>query len=222
MAFTPQPGERFTIRQKIIKIFGAAFHIYNEQGQVVGFSKQKAFRFREDIRIYTDESQSSELLQLKARSILDFGTTYDVALSDGTEIASIRRRGLKSMLRDTWEVFLPANAHDLDVVNESPESLFRPVAKITEDSAGMALLRRFVGPVAFFKPQRFHLELESGARIATYRTHVNPLVYRLGITVHKEHAGIDELVILAAGILLAAIEGRQSNNDSGSGFFSGG
>lgn len=221
MAFTPQPGERFTIRQKILKIFGAAFHIYDEHGKVIGYSKQKAFRFREDIRIYTDSLQSEELLQLKAQSILDFGTTYDVTLKDGTPIASIRRRGLRSMIRDTWEVYLPATAHDLQTINQSPESLFKPVAKIVEDTAGLAALRRLFEPIAWFRPQRFHLELDSGARIATYRTHFNPLVYRLGITVHKEHTGIDELVILAAGILLAAIEGRQSNEKSGSGLFSG-
>lgn len=221
MAFTPAPGERYTIRQKILKIFGAAFHIYNEHGEVVGYSKQKAFRFREDIRIYTDESRAEELLVMKARSILDFGATYDVTLSDGTQIASLRRRGVKSMFRDSWELYLPPAAHGQDVIDNSPEKLLEPVGRIAEDSAGLAIMRRVFEPLALLKPQRFHLELESGVRIATYRTHFNPFVYRLGVTVHKEHTGIDELVILASGVLIAAIEGRQSSERSGSGLFSG-
>lgn len=56
MAFNIQPGEAYTIRRKVLKLFGAAFHIYNPAGAVVGFCKQKAFKLKEDIRVYTDET----------------------------------------------------------------------------------------------------------------------------------------------------------------------
>ena len=48
----------YLIRQKIFKLFGAAFHIYDPAGNVAFYSKQKAFKLKEDIRIYTNEDMS--------------------------------------------------------------------------------------------------------------------------------------------------------------------
>lgn len=206
MAFTPQPGERYTIRQKILKIFGADFHIYDASGEVIGFCNQKAFRLRERLVLYTDDSKSEQLLTIQARTILDFGTTYDVDAPDGTRLGSIRRKGFKSMLRDEWAVL---DEHEAEI------------ATLREDSVGKALIRRFVEPVAMLMPQKFELTMEAGPHIATYRTHFNPFVYRLGVAVHDD-GPLDEMMILATGFLIAAIEGRQSSEGSGSGLFSGG
>ena len=106
MPIKAKPGEQYTIRRKILKIFGAAFHIYDEHGSVVGYCKQKAFKLKEDIRLYTDESMSDPLLTLSARSIIDFGATYDITMPDGTQIGSLRRKGLKStFLKDEWLIY---------------------------------------------------------------------------------------------------------------------
>ena len=75
LAFNIKPGESYTIRRKVLKVLGAAFHIYDPQGGVVGYCKQKAFKLKEDIRIFTDESRSQEWLVIKARKMLDFGRT---------------------------------------------------------------------------------------------------------------------------------------------------
>src|SRR5687768_302768 len=77
------PAERFThvqylVRKKVLKIFGAAFHVYDTAGNVVLYSKQKAFKFKEDIRLYTGEDMTVELLTIQARQVIDFGASYDV------------------------------------------------------------------------------------------------------------------------------------------------
>ena len=205
-----QPGERYTIRQKIFSFLGASFQIFDERGEVVAFCRQKAFRLREDIRVYTDETRETELFSMRARSVLDFGATYDVALPEGQVLASIRRKGFTSLVRDSWTIFGP----------EGEE-----LARLQEDSAGMAFLRRMLPLVAVFSPQRFHLERADepeGAPLAVFRTHFNLFVYRLGITIEREDEDLDDLVILAMGCLIAAIEGRQGDGDSGAGLFSGG
>ena len=210
MAFTAKPGERYTIRQKILKIFGAAFHIYDAKGEVIGYCKQKAFRFREKLILYTDESQAEELFTIEARTILDFGTTYDVDGPDGQRLGSVRRKGLKSMLRDEWAV--------LDTSENE-------VATLKEDSMGKALIRRFAEPVAMFMPQKFEVTHEDGRHLATFRTHFNLFASRLGIAIHQDESGdgpVDEMMLLATAFLIAAIEGRQSSEGSGGGLFSGG
>lgn len=84
MPVLPASGEKYTIRRKVLKIFGAAFHIYDAQGQVIGYCKQAAFKLKEDLRIYTDESMQRELLRISARHIIDFGATYDIKPPKGT------------------------------------------------------------------------------------------------------------------------------------------
>jgi uncharacterized protein YxjI len=195
-AFNIKPGESYTIRRKVLKFFGAAFHIYNPDGQVVGYCKQKAFKLREDIRIYTGEDCTEELVVIKARSIIDFSTTYDVTLGDGTSLGSLRRKGLAStFLRDSWMVFDESGKH---------------IADLKEDGSFLAIARRFVEWVALFAPQKFTLARTDGTEIAKFRQHFNLFVYRLGVSVLKDDPEIDDLVILAAGCLITAIEGRQS------------
>ncbi|HZW10795.1 MAG TPA: hypothetical protein VFF69_12905 [Phycisphaerales bacterium] len=197
MALRAAPGEKYTIRRKILSLFGASFHVYDETGAVVAFCRQKAFRLREDIRLYTDESMSRELLTMRTRSIIDFGATYDVTLPDGELIGSLRRKGLRSFARDSWRIFGPDG---------------REVASLAEDSTILALGRRLLSPVALLCPQRFEVRTADGRSVATLRTHFNPLVYRLGIAVRAEDPDLDELMLLAVGCLIAAIEGRQESS----------
>jgi uncharacterized protein YxjI len=200
-AFNMEPGESYTIRRKVLKIFGAAFHIYDPQGRLVGYCKQKAFKFKEDIRIYTDESCSAELLVIKARSIIDFGATYDVTTPEGLVVGSFRRKGLAStFLKDSWLLF---------------DAGGQEMAALTEDGSLLAFLRRYIEYISLLSPQKFTLTRSDGTALARYRQHFNPLIYRLSVAVLADDARIDDLMLLAAGCLIAAIEGRQSGGDWG-------
>lgn len=195
MPFDIRPGESYVIRRKVLKVFGAAFHVYDPRGQVVGYCRQKAFKLKEDLRIYTDESCTTELVVIKARSIIDFGATYDVTLADGSSLGTLRRKGMTStFLRDTWLVFDPAN---------------RQVATLREDGGLASFMRRWVDWVSVFWPEQFTLARVDGTGIARYRRHFNLFVYRLSVSVLMDDPQVDDLVILAAGCLIAAIEGRQ-------------
>jgi uncharacterized protein YxjI len=195
-AFNIAPGESYTIRRKVLKIFGAAFHIYDAQGHLVGYCRQKAFKLKEDIRIYTDESCSAELLVIRARSIIDFGATYDVTSPEGTTLGSFRRKGLAStFLKDSWLLF---------------DAGGRQIADLKEQGSFLAVLRRYIEYIAFLSPQRFTLTRADGTVLARYRQHFNLFVYRLGVTVLADDPQIDDLMLLAAGCLITAIEGRQS------------
>ena len=195
MAFTPAPGEQFTVRRKVLKILGAAFHVYDESGHVVAYCQQKAFKLREDIRLYTDESKTETLLTMKAQSIIDFGVTFDITLPSGETIGSLRRKGMKSMFRDSWLLYSPDGTE---------------IATMQEDSGALAILRRLHEAFAVLSPQKFQITKTDGTHVATLRTHFNLFVYRLGVSVHVEDDEVDELMVLAATCLIAAIEGRQS------------
>ncbi|HUG93090.1 MAG TPA: hypothetical protein VML55_19775 [Planctomycetaceae bacterium] len=188
---TTQTAAEFTIRRKILTVFGAKFHIYNAEGRLLGFCKQKAFKLKEDIRVYTDETMSDERLVIKARSAIDFSAAYDVVDSrEQRKLGALRRKGFKSIFRDEWQV-----------LDEDDQE----TGVIREDSAWMALFRRWLSNLI---PQSYHLKDLDGADLAHFRTHFNPFVHRMTVTVYPD-GPLDPMLVLAAGILLVAIEGRQ-------------
>ena len=183
----------YLIRRKVFTIFGAKFHVYDANENLLLFTKQKAFKLKEDIRIYSDETMSEEKLVIQARQIIDFSAAYDVVdAEEGRKVGALRRKGFKSMFRDSWELLGPND---------------EVLGKIQEDSVTKAMMRRFLSNLI---PQRFHVTSSDGASVATYRQYFNPFIYKLAVQleVGGEDA-IDSRLVLAGGILLAAVEGRQ-------------
>jgi len=187
---------QYVVRKKVFKLLGAAFHVYDAAENLVMYSKQKAFKLREDIRLYTGEDMQTELLSIQARQIIDFSAAYDVIdPQSGGKVGALRRKGLKSMLRDEWVLM---------------DATDREIGLIQEDSTALALIRRFVDAVAMFLPQKYHAQV-GGAEVATFQQNMNPFVKKLTLDFSMDPQGrLDRRLGLAAGILLSAIEGRQS------------
>lgn len=182
---------QYTIRRKMLVLLGAKFHIYDANDNLIGFSQQKAFKWKEDIRVYYDESRSTERLRILARQIIDFSAAYDV-VDSATEVklGALRRKGWQSLVRDAWSVL---DVNDVEI------------GTIQEDSMVLALFRRFLSALI---PQHFHLRDQQGQELAEFRTHFNPFIHKMTVTVYP-NCPLDPMMVLAAGILLVAIEGRQ-------------
>lgn len=187
---------RYTVRSKFFRLFGGAFHIYDDRGDLVLYSDQKRFRLKEDIRLYDDESQGTELLRISTHSIFDISGAYDVHDSLGGErIGTLKRQGITStFLRDRWTL------HD---------GSGREIGAIIEDSALKALVRRYVDAVAWLLPQRYHVEI-GGRTVAVFSQRFNPIILKLDVDFGADPQGaLDRRLALAAAVLLTAIEGRQ-------------
>lgn len=182
----------YLVRRKVFTLAGGAFHIYDGQGHLVLYSKLKAFKLKEDLRLFTGEDMREELLAIHARRVLDISATYDVTDSrTGERVGAIQRKGMRSLLRDEW-LFLDANDREVGVIRE--------------DSLGLALLRRFLTNLV---PQRFDVEV-MGQKVATVRQNFNPFVLKLTVDFSLDPTGLlDRRLGLAAVLLLSAIEGRQ-------------
>ena len=183
---------RYVIRRKFFKIFGNAFHIYDEAGQVAFYSKMKAFKLKEDLRVFTGEDMREEVLTIKARSILDISATYDVTDAvTGEKLGALRRKGLKSILRDEWLIL---NARDEEV------------GLIQEDSMMLALVRRLLSNLV---PQTFTAQV-GNEPVFTFRQHFNPFIQRISLDFSMDRSGrLDRRLGVATAVLLCAIEGRQ-------------
>lgn len=182
---------QYIIRKKVFSVLGAKFHIYDSAEELVLYSQLKAFKLKEDIVLYTDESMDKELIRIKARSIVDFSATYDVHDTEtGEHIGALRRKGLKSILKDEWIIL---DSHDMEI------------GKIKEDSTAMALLRRFINII----PQKYNVEM-NGMTLSSFHQNFNPFVTKITADFSDDSKGLlDRRLGLAAGILLCAIEGKQ-------------
>ena len=56
---------RYLIRRKVFALLGAKFHVYDGRNNLIGFSAQKAFKLKEDIRFFADESMQEERLSIQ-------------------------------------------------------------------------------------------------------------------------------------------------------------
>jgi hypothetical protein len=184
----------YLLRRQAIALTGK-FRFYDPMGNLVMFSEQKMFRLREDIRVFSDESKSQEVLSIQARQILDFSAAYDVIdTAMNQKVGVLRRKGLRSILRDEWEV-LDANDN--------------VIGMLFEDSIGLALLRRLL--LGTLLPQNYDITIGE-TRVADLKQRFNPFRYELDLDFTID-AGrlLDRRLGIAAAILLAAVEGKQSS-----------
>jgi len=181
--------QHYLLRKKVLSVLGQKFHIYDSNGNVIMYSQLKAFKLKEDIRVYTDETMQEELLTIKARSVIDFSAAYDVVdAKTGEHVGTLRRKGMKSIVRDEW-----------DILNQVEEK----IGQIQEDNVGLALVRRLVLNLI---PQTFNVTL-ADEQVATYRQNVNPFVQKIELDLTSDK--IDRRLAVASGLLLLAIEGQQ-------------
>ncbi len=185
-------GSEYRLRRQFLKLFGNVFRIYDAGGRLVIYSKQKAFKLKEDIRLYTDETMGREILTITARQIIDFSAAYDVVDPvEQVKVGALRRKGLKSILKDEWIIL---DAQD------------REIGLIAEDHWALALVRRFATNLV---PQTFAVTL-AGQPAGSIRQAFNPFILTLFIDFKADTANrLDRRLGLAAAVLLGSIEGRQ-------------
>ena len=187
--------DQFVARKQVFKLFGAGFHVWSTDGRLLAYSKQKAFRLREDIRVYADEAQTVELLYIQADRVIDWAASYHVTDSQtGEPIGSLRRKGWSSLFRDTWEIL-------------DPEGNVR--AHVLEDSGWKATLRRLHEAIAWLMPQTFLIQAD-GQTVGVMRQNLQLWAQKYFVDLSMDTAGLlPRPLAVAAVVLLLAIEGRQ-------------
>jgi uncharacterized protein YxjI len=183
---------QYVVKTQFFNFLARKFRIYDPSDNLAFYCEMKAFKLKEDIRVYADEAKTRELLTIKARKILDLAATYDVTdATTGQKVGALKRKGLKSMLRDEWSVL---DAGD------------REFAIIQEDSMLMALIRRYFIKII---PQSFSV-MVGGTDLIDFKQNFNPFLLKLSLDFSRDpNFTFDRRLGIAAAILITAIEGRQ-------------
>lgn len=182
----------YVIKQKVLTV-GRKYYIESARGERVGFCKQKMFKLKEDIRIYSDESMNQEILLVKQEQILDFSGTFKVKDSlTGEEIGYVGRKGLKSLVRDTWRIF-DLHKNEIGIVQER--------------GGVLSVLRRF-SDIARMIPKKYDF-LENGRQFARARQKFKIIGDTWFVEI-EPNSSVDKRLILTAALMMDIVEQASS------------
>ena len=186
-----------TLSFKIIAI-APQVKVTDAAGQTVLYVRQKALALREDVRIYADEQQQQQLLQLNADRILDWSANYRIRTAQGEDLGNVRRRGMRSLWKATYEVTGPDG---------------QPAAVIHEESAWIKVLDQLVGelPVIgmvlpMFVNPAYLVESADGRTVLRMKKEPAFLEGRFTIEQRGDLTDREEQLLLASLLMMVLLE----------------
>ena len=147
--------------------------VSDASGQVVLYTKQKAFKLKEAVTVFADVEQTRPLYTINADRVLDFNARYNIADTAGRPLGAVARKGRKSLWRAQYEVMdgggrpmtiqeengwvkvADALIGEIPVLGIFSGYLFNPSYLLT-DAAGAPLMRLSKQPA--FMEGRFRVE----------------------------------------------------------------
>lgn len=94
-------------------------------GKTVLYTKQKMFKFREHVEIFTDKTQATRLAEIKANKVIDWSARYGFTDNVGQPIGSVGRKGWRSIWKAHYEAFNPGDTvPDFSIKEENPGAKF--------------------------------------------------------------------------------------------------
>ncbi len=105
---------------KIVAIAPQIF-VKDSQGQSICYVKQKLFKLKENILVFSDASKSRQIASIKANKIIDWSARYFFTDTEGNNIGSVARHGMKSIWRARYDVYNPGDdVPDFAIQEENP------------------------------------------------------------------------------------------------------
>lgn len=203
----PNAHDVFLLRQKWTMVINRYYFSLpsaedpTAEGTPLAFVEQKRFKFKEDIRFFTDESKKHELMRIKARQRFDPRARYDITGAGDEQIGEIQKDFKSSLCRSTY-ILYGADGEE--------------VCRATEKSRAVALFRRLIGWVPFigefadFLPIPYHFIFFRGDDTLATNTRKSWSFidrYTIDCTGDPDHT-LDRRLVLAAAVGMDALQAR--------------
>lgn len=166
------------------------YYIKDSAGNMLAYSRQKFWKLKEDIRIFTDESMAVELFRIQQAQIIDAWGKFNVIDSaTNYNLGFFRRKALMSaFISDEWEIYNPYGGM---------------IGRIAEGT-GMGLVRKYL-PLGALIPEKMTMEL-NGYPVVEINQRFKIIGDVWDILCHSLPQEFDRRVLLAGVILMAMIE----------------
>jgi uncharacterized protein YxjI len=185
-----------TLSFKIIAI-APQIKVTDAGGQTVLYVRQKALALREDVRIYADEQQQQQLYQLNADRIIDWSANYRIRTADDQDLGALRRKGMRSLWKATYEV-TDANGQPTATIHEE-----NPWIKVLDGLVGELPIVGMILPM-FINPA--YLADRDGQTLL--RMKKEPAILEGKFTIQKlsEFQDREESLLLASLMMMILLE----------------
>ena len=116
-----------------ITTLASDFNITDRNGNYVAYVRQKMFRLKEDVIVFSDESRTKELFNIKANQWIDFNASYMMTdLLTGKKFGRLARIGVRSLWKARY-----------DIIDEND----KPIYQINEDNGWIKVFDSFLGEI---------------------------------------------------------------------------
>jgi uncharacterized protein YxjI len=95
------------------------FMAKDASGFTKAYVKQKIFKLKEHVEVFSDETRSTLLYNIRANKWLDFNTTYSFEKPDGTSIGRLARKGWRSLWKAHYELYDEREQQDLIITEKN-------------------------------------------------------------------------------------------------------
>jgi len=178
----------YRIRKKVLALTNQ-YWIENEQDAIVGYTKQKMFAIKEDIRIFTDNSMTQELFRIKQKQIMDIWGTFAVIDSPTNQVVGMIRRSISSAIVEDEYYLLDANGGQIGRVMER---------------TGRGLARKYV-PLGGLIPEQVLVEFY-GQQVTEIKQQFKIIGDIWEVDCTRVPPQVDRRLLLAGMILMGMIE----------------
>lgn len=73
-------------------------------GTELMYVKQKLFKLKEAINIFSDQSQTSQIYSIKADRVIDFSAQYNFSDAQELPLGAIKRQGMRSFWKASYDI----------------------------------------------------------------------------------------------------------------------
>lgn len=186
-----------SLRFKVLAIANQIF-VTDSKEEEVCYVKQKAFKLKENVKVFTDSSMTSLLCQIQADSVIDYNVAYDLNSPDGVNFGEIRRKGRKSIFKAHYEI-LKDGELDMSINEENP------MAKVFDTLLGeIPILGFFTGYL--FHPS-YLVTKNDGTPVLRVKKKASAIERRFSIEKIGEIDPEDEVRVLISLMMMLVREG---------------
>ncbi len=96
------------------------FTAKDASGNTIAYVRQKMFKLKEAIKVYSDDTKTSLQYEINADRIIDFNASYEFTNSNGTVLGSVGRKGMKSIWKANYQIFDVNKTPEFSIIEENP------------------------------------------------------------------------------------------------------
>lgn len=96
------------------------FNATDANGNTIAYVRQKMFKLKEAITVYSSSARTNELYKINADRVIDFNANYAFTDADGEMLGKVGRKGMKSLWKANYQILDNENNTDFEIKEENP------------------------------------------------------------------------------------------------------